>query len=438
MSVGVRTGNGVTTKAKPDAPANTLWSLADQGVVSAGNFLTTVLVARAFPTGDYGLFAIVFGTMLVLHTVHGGILTYPLSVRGAASDALGLRRLTTCCLLLTAVLAIPLWPVLVVLLAVLHHLSLLPWVLAAAVIWQMQETTRRGLMAHTRHREALIGDTATYGGQVILILLASTSGTLGLQRVFACMAVAASVGLVLHLIVLRPLSADPQKALGILKPFWSVGRWALLANLAHAVTMQAFLWLLARTDIRQAGIFQALLNPLAFTNPVAFSLGNVVVPVVAQVRTQTHASGRHLLGKYLLQGLLLLLPYYVLLLTFPAHTLRLFYGPHSGYTAYPVALRLLVLGFLASYGAHVLGSFLFGAEDSAGVSRAQLVSSICAALLGLPLAAAFGVNGAAVGFVIVHCVRGLALWRRFEAVFNTTVNRRMEVRSASSSEILET
>src|SRR4051812_38292646 len=89
------------------AGKKTLWPLADQGVVSTGNFLTLVLVARSVPKNEYGVFGLLLEFIFYLNTFQTALITYPLTVKGAVIDRDQLRRLATAALILTFVLAAP-------------------------------------------------------------------------------------------------------------------------------------------------------------------------------------------------------------------------------------------------------------------------------------------------------------------------------------------
>ena len=62
------------------------WAIADQGVVSLGNFLTTIILARALTPAAYGLWSVIFGLILFLNVFSASLINYPLSVRLAARD----------------------------------------------------------------------------------------------------------------------------------------------------------------------------------------------------------------------------------------------------------------------------------------------------------------------------------------------------------------
>ena len=57
------------------------WTLVDQGVVSCGNFLLNVLLARTLSEEDYGEFALFLGAIFILRTIDYSLISYPLSVR---------------------------------------------------------------------------------------------------------------------------------------------------------------------------------------------------------------------------------------------------------------------------------------------------------------------------------------------------------------------
>src|ERR1700682_3834964 len=122
-----------------------LWSLADQGSVSLGNFLTNILLARTLAPADYGIFALVYGLVLLLNSFHACAILYPLSIRGASSDIVGLHKYTRRSLLLTAVLLVPFGIVILGAAALLSQLRVALWAILALACWQTQETFRRSL-----------------------------------------------------------------------------------------------------------------------------------------------------------------------------------------------------------------------------------------------------------------------------------------------------
>jgi hypothetical protein len=67
-------------------------ALFDQGIVSCGNFVTSVLLARSLAVDQYGVFALFLDAILFLNSLQAALLIYPLTVRCAAMDENDLRR----------------------------------------------------------------------------------------------------------------------------------------------------------------------------------------------------------------------------------------------------------------------------------------------------------------------------------------------------------
>ena len=61
------------------------WAIADQGIVSLGNFLTTIILARTVSPHEYGVWTGNFRfDFLFLNVLPASLVTYPLMVRLAS------------------------------------------------------------------------------------------------------------------------------------------------------------------------------------------------------------------------------------------------------------------------------------------------------------------------------------------------------------------
>src|SRR5262245_41064431 len=94
-----RTRRGHIVRTLAADSKRSFWAMADQGVVSAGNFLVGLLLARYFGQhrqidvlGDFGL---LMGVVFFLRGVHAALVVYPVSVRGAVVSADQLSAITT-------------------------------------------------------------------------------------------------------------------------------------------------------------------------------------------------------------------------------------------------------------------------------------------------------------------------------------------------------
>lgn len=69
-----------------------VFALLDQGLFAAANFVLNVLLAKWLPADAYGAFTVAFSVLMLLATVHNGLLTEPMLVFGAHRFEGRLRR----------------------------------------------------------------------------------------------------------------------------------------------------------------------------------------------------------------------------------------------------------------------------------------------------------------------------------------------------------
>src|SRR5688500_14175813 len=137
------------------------WALADQATLSLGNFLTNLVLLRFLAPAAFGTYALLFGTLMFAGSLHAALVVYPLSIgttaRGGRAGRAPVPRGVAAggALALTGVLWLPLSACLVAAAALLGRIDLAPFAVAALLLWLVQETLRRALLADLRHRAAL-------------------------------------------------------------------------------------------------------------------------------------------------------------------------------------------------------------------------------------------------------------------------------------------
>jgi hypothetical protein len=247
-----------------------IWALADQGVCSLGNFTTNFLLVRAWNHDRhvYGIYALIFYNVLVfLNTLHGSLITYPLTLEGASAGPARLRRLVLRGLGFTLLLA----PVLALAVAAacwrLEQPTLLPWAVLAMALWQVQETLRRTLIAQLRHRSAIPGDAVSFLGQALFVyLLVRAGGPVTPDLVLAGVAGTSGLAALIQLAQVwhqtrdraggATASGGPATADGLPAPgtsptiaadalrWWRTGRWLLLTCVVNVGTIYLTPWVL--------------------------------------------------------------------------------------------------------------------------------------------------------------------------------------------------
>jgi O-antigen/teichoic acid export membrane protein len=389
----------------PSSLIRSFWALSDQGIVSLGNFFTTILLARALPQAEYAIYALTLGILLSANSLHAALITYPLSVKGAAIDKEVLKRFTGGSLVLTTGLVLALNLALFAALSVLGRPELAPWVFGVSLFWQLQETLRRALISQLRHNEVVWGDGISYLGQAVMVWLLTQEKWLSLDAVFVVIMLTSAAAAAVQSIQLGIKSMNFAELRVLSKDFWNFGRWILLTNLLGSLSIQVFPWSLKFFHGLQAtASFQVVANVLGVSHPVLFSLGSLIMPAVVQANLKGNMQDVwKATWKYAFLGGALVLPYYAVLFCWPREMLTAFYGSNSPYLnlGLETPLRIYVLSYALMYFSLVLQALLYGLEDSRAVSSVQVISTVTSIILGVPLVLYNGVLGAALGTVCI-------------------------------------
>jgi O-antigen/teichoic acid export membrane protein len=388
--------------------ANTrIWSLADQAAVSLGNFLTNVILARNLAPHDFGVYAILFGVMLFIYGAHSALVAYPLSIRGATASKDGLVQLTTFSLWLTTAVGFVLSVALVVVCFFLGHFTLGLCCAAAMFSLIIQETLRRALMAHLRFRDSFVGDSLSYLGQVAIVLLLASIGSLSINTAFLAMAATSLAAAGLQIIQLEVWSARITHASLFFVDFWKLGRWMLLNSIAGIFSAQLFPWILALVrGASLAGVFQALTGVVSVTNPIVLSTVSLLLPASAKASME-HGKEKasRVATRYAFQGAALVFPYLFVAGLWPRFVLKLLYGSQSPYGGYANQLRLLAAAYCVLYISVMLAAILNAFEESRTNFIVLLVSAVVSVVVGIPLMIWLGLFGAIVTMAIGILIR---------------------------------
>jgi len=405
------------------------WAMADQGLVSLGNFLTVILLARRMSLIEFGAFAVLFEVILFLNSIGASLIIYPLCVKGAVGDRDELRRLTGASLIMTLLLCVPLGLGAVIGAWAVGRISLAAWVIAAMLVWQLQETLRRALTSHMRFLAALPGDVISYLGQVVYLAWFAWHGHITLEIAFASIAISSLIGAALQWMQVKPLAPSLKQLIERSREFWRTGYWATLSNLTTFLTVPSFAWVLGIFQgLAAVAIFQSFANLLKVANPIMNTVANLMIPAGSKAnRDGGVALAWRKSSVYALQGAALLLPYFLVLFLAPHLVIRLAYGPQSPCLEYANMMRIYVLGYGVIYLSQITNAFLLSLHASRSAFMAQLSNVGACVVLGLPLAAVAGICGAVWGNlaataarVIVGVILIAQLARREAPLFNDT------------------
>jgi O-antigen/teichoic acid export membrane protein len=357
---------------------------------------------------QFGLFAILIEAMLFLNSLQAALVIYPLTVRGAVVDRLGLRRLAGACVLMTMILALPLGAAVALAARAAGAPTAAVGVAAAAALlmWQIQETLRRTMMAAGRFDRALPGDLISYLGQAVVLALLLGAGHLGVTAALAAMGVTSLLAAIVQAaqvgIVLPPFFRWADYLLN----FCKTGRWVLLGNFTAIVTTLGCSWTLTTLHgVEGVGRFQSLANLLKLGNPVTLCLAALIVPAAARAnRHGGFEAARRIAWRYALGAAAVLLPYYLLLTAAPRLALKAAYGPHHPVALMTAGLRIFVASYTLIFISQVIGSLLNGVEQSRRTLVPQLAQAVATLVVAMPATARYGLEGFLWGWLFSNVV----------------------------------
>ena len=382
------------------------WTLVDQGVVSFGNFMLNVLLARTLSEEDYGEFALFLGAIFILRAIDYSLISYPLSVRLCVArddERAGLLGNTS---LLAAALSLVLVVVMAVGTTLLEDNILLPACLCF-LCWQAQETSRRCLLADFRYRAAVAGDGIAYVGQALLIALVASLGGIALPAALYMMSATFATGALVHVSKLRFAWPDLSETRLLAREYFSLGKWSIVNYELVLVRAQLFPWMLAATAGTAAtASLQAGLNIANMMNPIIFGIGNAIPQVAAHAHRNGNVIGawRAAYG-YVLFGLGPILVISAAGVLMPNLLLRTVYGPSSPYLAAAIGLQLLAVAGVLDYIAEMISKTLLGVQAGRLASVVNVVAVGVAAVLAFALIGTLGVLGACLALLVANLVR---------------------------------
>lgn len=383
------------------------WTLVDQSVVSFGNFLLNVLLARTLSEEDYGEFALFLGAIFILRAIDYSLISYPLSLRLCVAKEEERAGLLGNTFLLTAALSLVLVLVMALGTTLLEVDNILLPACLCYLSWQAQETSRRCLLADFRYRAAVTGDGIAYVGQAPLIALLAWLDGITLPAALYMMSVTFGVGALVHASKLqyaRPILAEARL---LAVEYYSVGKWSLVNYQLVLARVQLLPWMLAAfAGTAATASLQAGLNIANMMNPIIFGIGNAVPQVAAHAhRTGGVIGASRAVYGYVLFGLSPILVILAAAVLMPELLLRTVYGPSSPYLAAAMGLQLLAVAGMLDYIAEMISKTLLGVEAGRLASAVNVMAVGAAAVLAFALIGPLGVFGACLALLIANLLR---------------------------------
>lgn len=424
------------------------WAVADQAIVSAAGFVTTIVLARQLGGEELGRFTLLWLVALIASAVQFAMIIAPMmsiapkQPPSRQQGYFGNVLIMQCAFLLLSIAVLVVGAALGGLLP--WHVdiagNILPLTLAMAAA-QLQEYGRRYLFVVDRPREAMINDLIRYGVQVALLVTLTGRPVVpagngwnfpvvaGAAGVLWVMAVAAAVA---SLAALAFSPAPRWHLQGIresIRRHWNLSKW--LAGSSILSILSANLFVVAVGSLlgaAEVGALRAVQNLLGAVGILVQGLQNVIPAQAARVFA---TSGTAALSVYLRRTAIatgaLAVAIGVVISVAPEFWLKAFYGAEFAGYGYLMVWYSLVLLF--STFELPLSAGLRAVEATRPDFVAYLVSAAFATTTAIPVIMLLGLTGAVLGLVLAGLIRTIIMLRGLRRALHRT---RADVAPAAS------
>jgi O-antigen/teichoic acid export membrane protein len=276
-----------------------LLAITDQLVLSAGNFLATIMVARSGNLEELGSYALAISIVVIVWAIQEAMIVNPYVVaafRSAKHDG---------ALLLIAVLGAGLLAVGFIGLSItfaqvydLKQLSLFAMLLACLVPTAMlREYARQFEIANLRILRALLVDSCSAALQIGLLFLLASIDQITASRACLVLVVASGISFLGWLVLTWRERARPAMkfALSCARSSWKLGKSFAIVHVAAQFQSYFSHWLLMIFyGAGTTGIYAACCSIISFANPIVLGLGNVLAPrsIAGQRRGHSHLAAQ--------------------------------------------------------------------------------------------------------------------------------------------------
>lgn len=391
-------------------------AVGDQVIVSATNFLTTVLIGRFSGPAALGVYSIGFTLLTSCLCVLEALISTPYTVQrhhARTTDGIvGASLMQTAALsaasaaLLMAAAGVSYAAADV---AVTHML----WVLAVMIPGVLlREFARRIAFAHLHMEQALLLDLAAAALQLCTLGWLLHIGQLSTVTALAALGAASTLsGLVWLLASRTSFTTNTTVFRAATRAHWRLGRWLFATQVVVAVQGLLVYWLLVwRQDTTAAGVFTACTSIVLVSNPILLGFGNYLAPKSAVAWAE---GGRErLLGEsrcdaaLLVSGLAL---FCAAVLLFGDPLIRALYkGPE--YAGNADTVSLLAIGMLAMAVGMPANNALISMQRPQSLFWTAVLATSATAASVWGLVGPWGPMGAAVAVLIGNIIRSGVRW----------------------------
>ena len=383
-------------------------TLADQGIVSATNFLTGILVGRAVPEASFGVYVLGLTVVMFMVEAQTALVSTPFTVfhprlkEGERPAYAGSSLMHFLGLAGGAMVLFVLGGVALLFGRGPSEMLSVARTLAAVVGFiLLREFLRRISFARLRMGRALLLDACVSALQLGGLLALMRGGLLTPSRAYLVMGGACGVTALAALLgARRGFSLRGAQPLRELRRSWGLSKWLLLGIVVFWFASHSYPWLIAAFhDTAETGAYGACLRVIFIANVFMFGAANLLGPKMAHAFAE---GGGARVTRAVLQATVVLaapmLGFCLLMQVFGGPLVPLlFRGKYDGYAW---TVRLLAMEQLVVALAYPINKALVALERADVNFKSCLIALAGTLLFGIWLVKGWGTAGAAAGSLI--------------------------------------
>ena len=387
------------------------WALSDQAMISASNFLTSVIAARMMGIEEFGRFMVAWMIILLFKDLQSSRLEPTLLSIGPKQSAKDRAEYFGSAVAEQAAFAGASFILVVIGMLIAApfvqelNLAELTLPLAAAVFAdEMQDFMRRYFYTVNRPVSAFVNDFISYGGRIVVLAFlwwyapVTSAGTLWVLFALGIIPV------VIGLFTLDPVRINLSRMIPVAVRHWELSKWTVGTSILRWMAGNLFIFMGgAILGAQTIGAVRAAMNVLAPRNVVINGLTNIVI---VNGSTTLHEKGPGELRRYLMRigafGLAFEASISIFAIIFAEPIMYYVYGPD--FVPYAFLIYWLAAVNLVQFLVFPFGCGLKILE----YTKPYFVSAIFEAAFGLLasyfLVTWFGLHGVTIGLVITFAI----------------------------------
>ena len=399
-------------------------ALFDQAIVSGASFASTVIVARWTIPSQLGAYSIGISLLVAALTIQEALISLPYMIQRhdaaeAPEERAGGALIQSGVLSALAVLVLAATSVGLRVGGMDPELSTMALALAATAPFALlREFARRFAFAHLQLGQATVVDGVTAMIQLSALYWIGQSGWM--SGATACLALGAGCAPAAVMWVYlsrRQIVFRPSRLGAMIARSWALGKWLLGSQIALLVQGYAANWLLAFFGgATKTGIYAASMSVVSVANPLILGLSNILMPRAVAALNEGGCSKlwRQSVGDAVLLGLAMSAFCLVIMMVGESVMVMLFHG--AAFEGRQQLLTMLALALLASGLGMPASNALASMERTRETFWVISSAAIVTVLFVWPLTMAWGLVGAAYGFMLGNVFGAVGRWITFYMV----------------------